>query len=168
MNFLFCFVLLSIPFLIIPNIQFTFFWFFFLVASEPWTDVFIQDSLLSRNTQLRAHHFYNESRGCFSPHSTTFCLYTLNFICHFISQSLSLIRTFCNSSPFTTPLLKANRKPVAQQGLAGTGQCRETHPWANLAGSDFPQDKFGTLGDAQSLHAREEFSQQLLHEILFT
>lgn len=95
------FGLLSIPFLIIPNIRFA----FFLVASEPWADVFIQGSLLSGNSQLRAHHFIM-NLGLFFPTCIALCLYTRNFICHFIAQSLSLIRTFCNSSPFTIPTVK--------------------------------------------------------------
>lgn len=65
------------------------------------------------------------------------CLYTLNFICHFIAQSLSPIRTFCNSSPFTTPLLKTNGEPVApfsQERFAGSEPRRETHPCAKPPG----------------------------------
>lgn len=74
--------LLSIPFWTIPNIQFTF--FFFLVASEPWTDVFIQDSLHSHNSQLKAHHFIM-NLGAVSPHMHHFLfIYTefhLSFYC---------------------------------------------------------------------------------------
>lgn len=44
--------------------------------------------------------------GRFPPHPMHLCLYTLNFICHFIAQSLSPIRTLCSSSPFTIPTVK--------------------------------------------------------------
>lgn len=146
------FVLISIPFLIIPNIRFA----FFLVASEPWADVFIQGSLLSSNSQLRAYHFIM-NLGLFFPTCIALCLYTLNFICHFIAQSLSLIRTFCNSSPFTIPLLKTNRKPVApfsQERLAGSEQCRETHLCAKSSGWAAVTLPSGQTGHSQGAWAR--------------
>lgn len=92
-------VLLSIPFLTIPNIQFP---FFYLVASEPQTDVFIQGSLLSRNSQLRAHHF-KINLGAVFPHMHHFLfIYTefhLSFYCPVTQPRKDLLQLFTLHNP---------------------------------------------------------------------
>lgn len=160
------FGLLSIPFLIIPNIRFA----FFLVASEPWADVFIQGSLLNGNSQLRAHHFIM-NLGLFFPTCIALCLYTRNFICHFIAQSLSLIRTFCNSSPFTIPTVKNQ-----QEACGSFSSGKVSRVWATQrlifvqSRLDelllrFSQDKLGTLREAgQEPAGKQEDYLALLHE----
>lgn len=52
--------------------------------------------LLNDNSQPRVHHFVSKAL-LLLPMCITLHLYTLNFICHFISQPFSLVQSFCKS-----------------------------------------------------------------------
>lgn len=70
------------------------------MVSEPWTDVFIQHSLLSVKS-AQSPSSYDEGRIVFPP-PTHYFMFVLDLISHFIAESLSLMKTFCNGSPFTS------------------------------------------------------------------
>lgn len=70
------------------------------MISKPWTDIFIQHSLLSVKSAQSPLN-YDEGRIVFHPPMHYF-IFVLNLICHFIVDSPSLMKTFCNGSPFTS------------------------------------------------------------------
>lgn len=77
-----------------------------LTATEHWDWHFhgniyynLKILLLRGNGQIKGHHFVCKVRVFPSVH--LFHISTLNFTCHFILQSLSLINSFCQSSHST-------------------------------------------------------------------
>lgn len=90
-----CITVFSVPLLIISTI-----WFTFLHIGERWVDVFreifirTQRSLLWVQNQLIVHHCICN----FFPMCTTFHLTMSHFICRFLIQALSLVKSFYSSS----------------------------------------------------------------------